>query len=147
MTCTYCHFLSQATIRKDWSTTNEVNPMITPNLIILYVSDPLESAKFYEGLLGKPAQGFPTYQCFEFDDGFILGLWSTSASNFVSGGNGHRSELAFQVQSADIVRQLYNTWKADGVVIEQDLAEAVFGLTFVALDPDGHRIRVNLPDG
>ncbi|MWB78239.1 glyoxalase [Pseudooceanicola sp. 216_PA32_1] len=120
--------------------------MMTPNLIILYVSDPLESARFYEKILGKPAKGFPTYQCFEFDGGFILGLWSTSARNFVSGGNGHRSELAFQVKSDDIVRHLYSTWKADGVEIEQDLAEAVFGLTFVALDPDGHRIRVNLPD-
>lgn len=33
-----------------------------------------------------------------------------------------------------------------GVVIEQDLQEAVFGLTFVALDPDGHCIRVCMAD-
>ena len=121
--------------------------MITPNLFILYVSDPIESAKFYEKLIGKPPVGFPTYQAFEFDSGFTLGLWSTSAKNFVSGGNGHGSELAFQVENAETVKDLYQKWKETGVEIEQELKEAVFGLTFVALDPDGHRIRVNLPDG
>lgn len=120
--------------------------MITPNLLILYVADPLESASFYEKIIGKPAEGFPTYQCFEFESGFTLGLWSTGAKNFVSGGDGHRSELAFQVENEEIVKDLYEKWKENGVEIEQDLAEAVFGLTFVALDPDGHRIRVNLPD-
>lgn len=32
------------------------------------------------------------------------------------------------------------------VIIEQPLHEAVFGLTFVASDPDGHRLRVCTPD-
>ncbi|MCA0998756.1 VOC family protein [Alloyangia pacifica] len=121
--------------------------MLAPNLVILYVSEPLESAKFYEQIIGKPPVGFPTYQAFEFDNGLTLGLWSTSAKNFVSGGEGHRSELAFQVESANIVKDLYAQWREHGVEIEQELEEAVFGLTFVALDPDGHRIRVNLPDG
>lgn len=121
--------------------------MLVPNLFILYVSDPLESAKFYEKITGKPPVGFPTYQAFEFDNGLILGLWSTSAKNFVSGGDGHRSELAFQVENAEIVKDLYAQWRENGVEIEQELDEAVFGLTFVALDPDGHWIRVNLPDG
>ena len=121
--------------------------MITPNLFILYVSDPQKSAKFYEILFGKPPVGFPTYQVFEFESGLTLGLWSTSAKNFVSDGTGHRSELAFQVENVEIVKDLYRKWQEDGVEIEQELEEAVFGLTFVALDPDGHRIRVNLPDG
>jgi len=125
----------------------EDQTMLAPNLFILYVSDPIESAKFYEMLIGKPPVGFPTYQAFEFDKGLILGLWSTSAENFVSGGNGHRSELAFQVENAEIVQDLYRRWQEARVEIEQELKEAVFGLTFVALDPDGHRIRVNLPDG
>ncbi|MGI9623966.1 MAG: VOC family protein [Acidimicrobiales bacterium] len=120
--------------------------MLSPNLIILYVDDPLESAAFYEKLVGRPAEGFPTYMAFEFDSGLILGLWSTAAKNFVSGGQGHRAELAFQVDTEQEVRSLYATWHAAGVAIEQELEEAVFGLTFVALDPDGHRIRVNLPD-
>ena len=85
-------------------------------------------------------------QCFNFSNGFILGLWSKKAKNFVSDGTGNRVEIAFQVESEDIIRQLYNDWQEKGVKIEQPLEEAVFGLTFVALDIDGHRIRVNLPD-
>lgn len=77
----------------------------------------------------------------------ILGLWSTSAQDFVSHGDGHRSELAFQVGTETIIKDLHARWSALGVPIEQDLHIAAFGLTFVALDPDGHRIRVNLPDG
>ena len=112
-----------------------------------YVSDPLESAKFYEQIIEKPPVGFPTYHAFEFDNGLILGLWSTSAKNFVSGGGGHRSELAFEIENAETVKDLYAQWRENGIEIEQKLEEAAFGLTFVALDPDGHRIRVNLPDG
>ena len=81
--------------------------MLTPNLLILYVSDPIESAKFYEILIGKPPVSFPTYQAFEFDSGLTLGLWSISAKNFVSGGKGHRAELAFQVENAKIVKEIY----------------------------------------
>lgn len=40
------------------------------------------------------------------------------------------------------VHELHKRWKELSVTIEQDLHKAVFGLTFVALDPDGHRIRV-----
>ena len=36
--------------------------------------------------------------------------------------------------------------EGDVVAIEQALHVAVFGLTFVATDPDGHRIRVCMPD-
>ena len=121
--------------------------MLVPNLVLLYVEDPLQSAAFYERLLGKlPAAAFPTYAAFSFDNGLNLGLWSTQARDFVSSGTGHRSELAFMVDDEDEVRALHDAWQADGVEIGQDLATAVFGLTFVALDPDGHRIRVCLPD-
>ena len=121
--------------------------MLVPNLVLLYVEDPLQSAAFYERLLGKPpAAAFPTYAAFSFDNGLHLGLWSTGARDFVSSGTGHRAELAFMVNDEEKVRALRDAWKADGVAIEQDLATAVFGLTFVALDPDGHRIRVCMPD-
>lgn len=50
------------------------------------------------------------------------------------------------VPNEEEVRSLRDEWKELGVQIEQDLHEAVFGLTFVALDPDGHRIRVCIPD-
>ncbi|MEI6790553.1 MAG: VOC family protein, partial [Myxococcaceae bacterium] len=83
---------------------------------------------------------------FVFSNGFTFSLWSTQAKDFVSSGTGNRSELAFMVSNESEVRDLRDTWGKMGVSIEQELQEAVFGLTFVALDPDGHRIRVCIPD-
>lgn len=121
--------------------------MPIPNLLLLYVDNPEVSTRFYETLFGQaPAAAFPTYVAFAFPNGLNIGLWSSKAKNFVSGGSGHRSEIAFMVEDEDQVRTLHQRWRQSGVTIEQELHEAVFGLTFVALDPDGHRIRVCLPD-
>ncbi|AOR70615.1 glyoxalase [Burkholderia stabilis] len=121
--------------------------MTSPNLVLLYVEDPTRSAQFYERLLGRrPVAAFPTYAAFALDNGLHLGLWSTHANDFVSGGTGHRSELAFMVDDKHEVERLYDAWKALGVSFEQPPMTAVFGLTFVALDPDGHRLRVCMPD-
>ncbi len=121
--------------------------MSTPNLILLYVSDPLASAAFYEKLFETaPAARFPTYAALSFPNGLTVGLWSTQAKNFVSGGAGHRSEIAFMVADESDVRRMHDRWVEDGVTIEQPLHEAVFGWTFVAIDPDGHRLRVCTPD-
>lgn len=121
--------------------------MLIPNLLLFYVKDPLKSALFYENIFSmKPIASFPTYVAFTFENEFTFSLWSTQANDFVSSGTGHRSELAFLVENEQLVRKLNQEWKEFGVSIEQDLHEAAFGLTFVALDPDGHRIRVCIPD-
>jgi predicted enzyme related to lactoylglutathione lyase len=121
--------------------------MPAPNLVLLYVRDPLASAEFYQKLFEQAPEGkFPTYVSFAFPSGLQIGLWSTSAKNFVSGGTGHLSEIAFMLKSEQEVRTLHEKWQKQGVTIEQAPHKAVFGLTFVATDPDGHRIRVCLPD-
>jgi predicted enzyme related to lactoylglutathione lyase len=121
--------------------------MLTPNLLLFYVEDPLVSAAFYEKIFQtKPVAAYPTYVAFSFENGFTFSLWSKQAENFVSGGEGHRTELAFMVQNEEEIRKLRKMWGNLDVVIEQELHEAVFGLTFVALDPDHHRIRVCIPD-
>jgi predicted enzyme related to lactoylglutathione lyase len=121
--------------------------MCAPNLILLYVDDPLASATFYEKLFETaPAARFPTYVAFSFPNGLTVGLWSTQAKNFASSGSGHRSELAFIVPDERSVRRLHDRWVEAAVAIEQPLHEAVFGWTFVATDPDGHRLRVCTPD-
>ncbi len=121
--------------------------MLSPNLLLFYVKNPLESAVFYEKIFAqKPLASFPTYVAFSFPNGFTFSLWSLAAKDFVSDGTGHRAELAFMVSSEQEVRELRNAWEKIGVPIEQELREAVFGWTFVALDPDGHRIRVCIPD-
>jgi len=93
-----------------------------------------------------PAACFPTYAAFTFDNGMTLGLWSTQAADFVFSGTGHRSEVAFMVDDAAAVDRLYDAWCAAGVSIEQAPFNAVFGRTFVALDVDGHSMRVCTPD-
>lgn len=121
--------------------------MITPNQLLVYVNDTATSALFYEKLFDtKPVAAYPNYVAFEFNNHFYFCLWSTKAKDFVSGGEGHRSELSFMLKEEQEVHNLYNKWKSLDVVIEQEPHNAIFGLTFVALDPDGHRIRVCLFD-
>ena len=121
--------------------------MVVPNLLIFYVNDPLASADFYEKIFQiKPVASYPTYVAFSFQNGLTFSLWSIHAENFISAGEGQRSELAFMVQNEEEVRQLRKAWGKLEVEVEQELHEAKFGLTFVALDPDGHRIRVCIPD-
>lgn len=121
--------------------------MLVPNLFILYVKDPLKSAEFYEKIFEvKPVDAFPTWVAFTFDNGLNFALWSLTAKDFKSGGEGHRCEMSFMVKNEDEVRRLCQLWGELGVTIEQDVHKAVFGETFVALDPDGHRIRVCIPD-
>ena len=120
--------------------------MLIPNLLIFYVEDPLVSAAFYEKIFRiKPEASYPTYVAFSFEKRFTFSLWSKHAKNFVSGGEGHRSELSFMVENEEEVRKLRKIWGQLNVEIEQELHVAVFGLTFVALDPDNHRIRVCIP--
>jgi predicted enzyme related to lactoylglutathione lyase len=121
--------------------------MISPNLLILYVENPAASGRFYETLFGRaPIAQSPGFVAFRFDNGLGLGLWSTSATDFVSAGSGHRSEIAIVVDDDVAIDDLHEKWQAAGVTIEQPPFAAVFGRTFVALDPDGHRIRVCPPD-
>src|SRR5438477_565366 len=102
--------------------------MLMPNLLLFYVDNPLESAVFYEKIFSiKPVAAFPTYVAFSFENGLTFSLWSTEAKNFVSGGSGHRSELAFLVRDEESVRKLNKQWAEMGVAIEQDLHEAAFG--------------------
>lgn len=59
-----------------------------------------------------------------------------------AGGGG---EIAFSVSSRDVVGNLFTDWTQRGLVIEQEPTDMDFGYTFVALDPDGHRLRVFAP--
>lgn len=121
--------------------------MLIPNLLLFYVKNPLESATFYERLFDiKPVVAVGTYVAFTFPNGFTFSLWSNQAKNFISEGVGNRSELSFMMENEERVLELYSEWLKLGISIEQAPHEAVFGLTFVALDPDGHRIRVCIPD-
>lgn len=121
--------------------------MATPNLIVLYVMDPPASVEFYRKLLGKePTATFPTFSSFEMQDGFVLGLLAREKVQPQPIGDGSRAEVAFMVKGEEAVRARYEEWRAMGLPIAQELTRMDFGPTFVALDPDGHRLRVCLYD-
>ena len=54
-------------------------------------------------------------------------------------------EIGFTVDSNAAVDSTYEDWKKRGVSILQSPIDMDFGRTFVALDPDGHRLRVFAP--
>jgi hypothetical protein len=120
--------------------------MSEPNLIILYVNDPLRSAKLYADLLEKtPLELHPTFALFALDTGVMLGLWSrhtAQPSAICTGGGG---EIAFIVADQTAVEALYHDWTGRGLVVAQKPVAMDFGYTFVVLDPDQHRLRVFAP--
>ncbi|MFY3005965.1 drug:proton antiporter, partial [Achromobacter xylosoxidans] len=60
-------------------------------------------------------------------------------------GRGGCTELAFTVPDADALDQRHLDWSLRGLPILQAPTNMDFGRTFVALDPDGHRLRVFAP--
>jgi hypothetical protein len=117
--------------------------MTDPNFFILYVDNPLASAEFYAGLLGKqPLEAGPTFAMFALDSGVMLGLWSrhTVEPAALTGGGG--SEVAISVADKETLQSMFSSWVKRSLVIVQQPVDMDFGHTFVALDPDDHRLRV-----
>ncbi|MCX5580429.1 VOC family protein [Kaistia terrae] len=121
----------------------------TPNMILLYVKDTAASAAFYTDLLGQPAMNAsPNFAALPLDNGLTLGLWGRAQAKpaTTATANGANGEIVFMVENKAKIEALYADWQQRGLPIEQELVELDFGPTFVALDPDGHRLRVCLPD-
>jgi catechol 2,3-dioxygenase-like lactoylglutathione lyase family enzyme len=116
------------------------------NFVLLYVKDPAVSSAFYKDLLDRPlVQSSPKFAMLPLGKEVMLGLWQREdvepRANAETGGG----EVAFAVANADAVRTTHDTWKARGLEIAQAPTAMNFGHTFVALDPDGHRLRVFAP--
>lgn len=113
-----------------------------PNFIILYVADAALSAPFYENILGTSAiESSPTFAMFALESGVMLGLWNKQSVLPTCDAEAGSSELAFAVPDQTILEQMYQDWQTRGMRIAQPLSMMDFGLTFVALDPDGNRLR------
>jgi predicted enzyme related to lactoylglutathione lyase len=121
---------------------SEALPMTDFNFVLLYVENPAVSADFYAGLLGKPpVEAAPTFVMFALESGMMLGLWSrlTVQPPPTAAGGG---EIAIALADRAAVEALHDSWRGRGVAILQPPTDMVFGHTFVATDPDGHRLRV-----
>lgn len=124
--------------------------MLVPTYALLYVRNPAASATFYTPLLGRaPVEESPTFVLYVLDSGHKVGFWQRDGvlppAPAADGRGGASFELAFPVADAATVEALYAEWRARGVPIAQAPVAMDFGHTFVALDPDGHRLRVFAP--
>ena len=117
--------------------------MRSPNFIILYVDNPEASGAFYDKLLGRqPVETSKTFVMFVLDNGFKLGLWSRHTVEPAAAVAGGGAELVFALETPDAVDATHAEWAKRGLNILQAPGDMDFGRTFVALDPDNHRLRV-----
>lgn len=115
---------------------------------LFHVTDPEASARFYAGLLDRPAvEASPTFAMFALGAGGMLGLWKRDTVAPASGGAPGASELAFAVAGRDAVDARHARWQALGCAVLQPPTLMDFGYTFTVQDPDGHRVRVFAPEG
>jgi predicted enzyme related to lactoylglutathione lyase len=120
--------------------------MINANVMVLYVDNPDASSAFYADLFDRqPVESSPNFAMFALDSGLMLGLWAKSAVQPLPVASGGAVELVISVDDRDAVTALHGDWAARGLAIAQRPTDMDFGYTFVALDRDGHRLRVMAP--
>lgn len=116
------------------------------NMILLYVDRPDASAAFYADLLGRaPLEASPSFALFAFDSGLRLGLWSRHSVEPAAQAAFGGVELAFALADYAAVDAMHADWRSRGLSIVLAPVDLDFGRSFVALDPDGHRLRVFAP--
>ena len=121
--------------------------MSNVSFILVYVDDVARSEAFYASILDGPAvESSPTFAMLPAAPGLMLGLWRrdgvTPPATAAGGG-----EIAFTAADKAEVDALCGAWRAKGARIAQEPTTLDFGYTFLALDPDGQRLRVFAPDG
>lgn len=116
--------------------------MLEPSAVVLYVDNLLVSSAFYQDLLEiKPEEDSPTFHSFKLSNGMGLGLKAkhsveTPAQEHLGG------ELAFTLDNNRAVDELFIEWQGKEIGIAQPPTAVPYGYTFLALDPDGNRLRV-----
>lgn len=120
--------------------------MPNPNFLLFFVDSPAASATFYGDLFGlAPVEQSPTFALFALSSGLMLGLWSKHTAEPRPGAGAGGTELGLTVGEKAEVDATHADWQGRGIAILQPPIEMDFGRTFVALDPDGHRLRVFAP--
>lgn len=115
------------------------------DLTILYVADAAASATFYAGLFGRaPVEASPNFALFIMPGGARLGLWSRHDVKPAATAAAGAGEIVFHVSDAAALAARHADWSARGLGIAQAPVDLDFGATFVAVDPDGNRLRVML---
>ncbi|MCY1143713.1 VOC family protein [Actinoplanes sp. Pm04-4] len=111
---------------------------------IVYVNDAPAAARFYNDLLGlSPTLETPEYITFNLGSGAELALWSGQFEG-LSPEVPRTSEVCLAISGGrpDQINAIFKQWQSKGVTILHKPHDEGFGLTFLAADPDGNRIRV-----
>jgi catechol 2,3-dioxygenase-like lactoylglutathione lyase family enzyme len=120
--------------------------MALPHFVLLYVDEPQASAAFYARLLDRqPLDSSPNFVMFELSPDLRLGLWARRDVQPPPGGAADTGELAMGVETIEEVEALCADQRGKGATILQEPVTMDFGQTFLAADPDGHRLRVFCP--
>lgn len=116
---------------------------MSPDYVLLYVDSPERSGVFYRALLDlEPVEQSPTFVLFVMPSGLKFGLWSRHTVEPAAAATGGGAEIAFAVPTPDALEACHDDWVRRGLPIIQAPVAMDFGRTFVASDPDGHRLRV-----
>lgn len=117
--------------------------MTNSNSLLLYVADISTSVRFYTDLFRRePMEASPTFALFTLPSGLAIGLWDKAGVEPTPTALGGGSELGFKIDNADEIDLIYAEWQSKGAAIALPPTDLDFGRSFVALDPDGHRLRV-----
>jgi predicted enzyme related to lactoylglutathione lyase len=120
--------------------------MQAPNFILLYVENPPASAAFYEKLFDRaPVESSTNFSMFALDSGLKIGLWRQDEVRPKPTSKPGAVEVIFPIKAVEAVDALCADWRKLGLSIAQEPTAMDFGYTFVALDPDGHRLRAFAP--
>jgi catechol 2,3-dioxygenase-like lactoylglutathione lyase family enzyme len=116
--------------------------------VLFYVTDIARSSAFYSDLFAlKPALASPFYAMFKFDNGFEFAIYDRNKLQPPASPMSSSAELGFTVPDVSKLNELHEQWKAKGIPIIMAPIKMYFGgIHFMALDPDGHRLRVATPD-
>lgn len=116
--------------------------MLQPNAFILYVDNLISSTQFYEDLLGiKSEQMSLTFSQFPLTPHMGLGLKSRQEVQPPTEKTGG-GELAFVLDLNHQVDELFKAWQKKNIDMIQLPTLMPFGYSFMAVDPDGNRLRV-----
>ena len=115
---------------------------LEPTAVVLYVDNLAKSRQFYQDLLGiEPEEASPTFHTFTLSNGMDLCLKARHAVEPPADKNGS-SELAFTLDNNKKVDTLFAEWQEKDINMAVPPTVVPYGYTFVALDPDGNRLRV-----
>lgn len=117
--------------------------MATPTHLLLYVDNVAASSRFYADLLDlTPVDLSETFVLFTLPSGMFLSLWSRHVVSPATTTTGGGTEIIFRAPDHAALQAMYDDWAARGITMLQPPVDQDFGRNFVAVDPDGHRLRV-----